>query len=174
MIKTKLVVKTGVNCGMDTSSVMCLLHDMRLWLVASWWGVRFWVSDWVSVGIPSCLDRVLAHHIRGLQDHRETDRSDRFRSSTKMTVTSSTSSVCLSPHTLNRGSSTSFLRGCLSRIIFPGKLKRERRFCTRMVSHQKYHMVLKSGCHKKEQFVTCDNDFGICYKKVVYLWGCKI
>ncbi len=51
-------------------------------------------------------------------------------------------------------------RSCLNRIIFPGKLKRERRFCTRIVSHQ-CHMVLKSGCYKKEPFVTCDNDFGI-------------
>jgi hypothetical protein len=45
----------------DTSSEERLLRDVRPWLVESWLGLRFFVSVWVSVGLPSCLDRALAH-----------------------------------------------------------------------------------------------------------------
>ncbi len=49
----------------DTSSVHRLLRDLRQWSVTPWWRSRFFVSPWVSVGLPSCLDRALTHHSRG-------------------------------------------------------------------------------------------------------------
>jgi hypothetical protein len=34
---------------------------MRIWSTAPGRGVRLYVSVWVSVGLPSCLDRALVH-----------------------------------------------------------------------------------------------------------------
>ncbi len=41
-------------------------HNLRWWSVTPWWGLRLYMSAWVSVGLPSRLDRVFAHRIRGL------------------------------------------------------------------------------------------------------------
>ncbi len=40
-----------------TSSDQCFLHNLRRWSVTPWRGLRLWMSDWVSVGLPSRLDR---------------------------------------------------------------------------------------------------------------------
>ena len=41
-------------------------HNLRRWSAAPWRGLRLSMSAWVSVGLPSRLDRALAHRIRGL------------------------------------------------------------------------------------------------------------
>ncbi len=45
-------------------SAQRLLRDVRQWSAATWRGLRLFVSVWVSVGLPLCMDRVLAHRFR--------------------------------------------------------------------------------------------------------------
>jgi hypothetical protein len=49
-----------------TSSAQRFLHNLRRWSAAPWQGLRLCMSALVSVGLPSSLDHVFEHHIRGL------------------------------------------------------------------------------------------------------------
>ncbi len=48
----------SITVASVTSSVNRLLRDVRPWSVVPWRGFWFFVSAWVSVGLPSCLDHV--------------------------------------------------------------------------------------------------------------------
>jgi hypothetical protein len=69
---------------------------MRLWSSTSGRGVRFYVSVWASVGLPSCLDRTLVHESPGKSEsgvHGIVNKplttiwSDRHRSTSVVLVT---------------------------------------------------------------------------------------
>ncbi len=56
----------NITVANATSSGQRFLHNLRRWSAAPWRGLRVYMSAWVSVGLPSRLDRVFAHRIRGL------------------------------------------------------------------------------------------------------------
>jgi hypothetical protein len=78
--------RSGIKDPLTESGLLCLSYDLKIinsfiwhflkknvkwnsevrqWLSAPWRGLRLFVSAWVSVGLPSCLDRALAHHTCG-------------------------------------------------------------------------------------------------------------
>ncbi len=58
---------SGVQLNNNNVTSFSATSSSRLetMVATPWRGLRLFVSDWVSVGIPSCLDRALVHRIRG-------------------------------------------------------------------------------------------------------------
>jgi hypothetical protein len=67
-VRGKSQVKFGMSHRLSSdyfySSKKCPRWKMRKRKETAWRGLRLFASAWVSVGLPLCLDRALAHRFR--------------------------------------------------------------------------------------------------------------